>query len=160
MMNTLQHFRPIVHALLAETQAQRVLVNDTEAQALVASSPQAAGLDLALVSTPDIVAGRWPHRADLAIAILHAQDQPHASALIAALRDLYAKRVLLFLPSAAFQWKSENLIGLGLSLLANYEIEGQAYQAWSFDIRTYKSVPDWLNPKFWANPENWNKFRW
>ncbi|MFI7908468.1 DUF6231 family protein, partial [Acinetobacter baumannii] len=21
-------------------------------------------------------------------------------------------------------------------------------------------VPDWFNSKFWANPENWNKFRW
>ncbi|MFE1698566.1 DUF6231 family protein, partial [Acinetobacter baumannii] len=24
----------------------------------------------------------------------------------------------------------------------------------------YKHVPDWFNSKFWANPENWNKFRW
>ncbi|MFY5624612.1 DUF6231 family protein, partial [Acinetobacter baumannii] len=27
-------------------------------------------------------------------------------------------------------------------------------------ILTYKHVPDWFNSKFWANPENWNKFRW
>ena len=29
-----------------------------------------------------------------------------------------------------------------------------------FDIKTYKPVPDWLNPRFWANPENWDKYRW
>lgn len=159
-MNTLQHFRPVVHALLEETQARQVLVNDAEARALVASSASAAQLDIAEVSAADLVAGQWPHRADLAVTILHAADHGHASAVIAALRDVYARRVLLFLPPAAFQWKSENLLGLGLTLLANYEIDGQAYQAWSFDIRTYKSVPDWLNPRFWANPENWNKFRW
>ena len=31
---------------------------------------------------------------------------------------------------------------------------------WQFNILTYKQVPDWLNARFWANPENWNKFRW
>ena len=31
---------------------------------------------------------------------------------------------------------------------------------WQFNILTYKQVPDWLNARFWANPENWTKFRW
>jgi len=29
-----------------------------------------------------------------------------------------------------------------------------------FDIRQYKETPDWLNPRNWAHPERWNKFRW
>ena len=24
----------------------------------------------------------------------------------------------------------------------------------------YKQVPDWLNAKFWANPENFGKYWW
>ncbi|MGV8865199.1 MAG: DUF6231 family protein, partial [Pseudomonas sp.] len=24
----------------------------------------------------------------------------------------------------------------------------------------YKQVPDWLNAKFWANPENYGKYWW
>ncbi|ANJ66482.1 hypothetical protein A9404_02995 [Halothiobacillus diazotrophicus] len=29
-----------------------------------------------------------------------------------------------------------------------------------FDIHQYKETPDWLNARHWANPQNWNKFRW
>jgi hypothetical protein len=29
-----------------------------------------------------------------------------------------------------------------------------------FDIRQYKETPDWLNPRNWAHPERWNKYRW
>lgn len=29
-----------------------------------------------------------------------------------------------------------------------------------FDIHQYKDTPDWLNARHWANPQNWNKFRW
>jgi len=112
------------------------------------------------VAAAELLAGGWPHRAELALLVLHAEDREQAMPLIAALRDLYARRLLLFLPPAAFEWKSETLIGLGLSLMANYELEGEAWQAWGFDIRSYKSVPDWLNPRYWANPENWGKYRW
>jgi hypothetical protein len=24
-----------------------------------------------------------------------------------------------------------------------------------YDLDTYKSVPDWLNNRYWANPERW-----
>ena len=24
-----------------------------------------------------------------------------------------------------------------------------------YDLDTYKTVPDWLNARFWANPERW-----
>jgi hypothetical protein len=157
-MNTLSLFRPLVQELLAETTARLILVNSPDAAALVAGSASAPAVSE--VAPAALLAGEWPQRADLAVVILTAEDRPHASALVAALRDLYARRVLLFVPPATLEWKQETLIGLGLSQLANYEVEGAAWQAWSFDIRTYKSVPDWLNPRFWANPENWGKYRW
>ncbi len=27
----------------------------------------------------------------------------------------------------------------------------------SYDLATYKAVPDWLNPRFWAHPERWKR---
>jgi hypothetical protein len=152
---TLPLFRPLVQELLAETGARLLLVNNTQAASLLAP-----GSDVQLVSPAELLAGSWPQRADLAILVLLPEEREQATALIAATRDLYAKRLLLFVPPEAFEWKSETLIALGLSLLANYELEGEAWQAWGFDIRSYKSVPDWLNPRFWANPENWGKYRW
>ena len=29
-----------------------------------------------------------------------------------------------------------------------------------FDIFDYKDVPDWLNSRFWSNPDMWDKSRW
>ena len=49
---------------------------------------------------------------------------------------------------------------VAVGAVARLEADGAQWHAWSYDIRTYKSVPDWLNPKFWANPENWDKYRW
>lgn len=152
-------FRPLVQELLKETHAQRVLVNSELAEALV-QSDTGTTLDLHKVAGAALLAGEWPHRAELAVITLAPEQGAEAMPLIAALRDLYAKRLLVFVPPMAFHWKSETLLGLGLSLLANYELEGESYQAWSFDILTYKPAPDWLNPRFWANPENWNKYRW
>ena len=30
----------------------------------------------------------------------------------------------------------------------------------TYDLREYKQVPDWLNAKFWANPERFGKYWW
>lgn len=31
---------------------------------------------------------------------------------------------------------------------------------WQFNLYDYKRLPNWLNSKYWANPENWDKRRW
>lgn len=103
-------------------------------------------------------AGQLP-RVELAFACLApAQERGEARQLIAALRDLLARQLLVFVPEAVLD--DADLRSLALTRQARFELQGRPWQAWSYDIRTYKSVPDWLNPKFWANPENWGKFRW
>jgi hypothetical protein len=98
-------------------------------------------------------------RADLAFARLDAGDPPaRARQLVAAMRDLLARRMLVFVPENLLD--DTTLRGLGLTLQARLEADAASWQAWSYDIRTYKPVPDWLNPRFWANPENWDKYRW
>lgn len=106
-----------------------------------------------------LAAARLQGRADLAVARLEpGMDRAEARALIAALRDLLARRMLVFVPENLLD--DSALLGLALNRQARYEVDGREWQAWSYDIRTYKAVPDWLNPKFWANPENWDKYRW
>lgn len=33
-------------------------------------------------------------------------------------------------------------------------------KAWQFNLFDYKPRPHWLNAQYWANPENWGKYRW
>lgn len=47
------------------------------------------------------------------------------------------------------------LRGLGFNLVQQADEWAMCY-----DIASYKTVPDWLNPRHWAHPERWNKTRW
>jgi hypothetical protein len=68
------------------------------------------------------------------------------------LRDLLARRVLV----VAYGDQSMGLRALGFSQIE--KIEG--WELWQFNILEYKQIPDWLNSRYWANPENFDKYRW
>lgn len=91
-------------------------------------------------------------RYDLAILALPAQVDDNATHSITRLRDLLARRVLVL----AHPNQIQLLRALGFSQIEDL---GE-WQLWQFNILEYKQVPDWLNAKYWANPENWGKYRW
>lgn len=39
-------------------------------------------------------------------------------------------------------------------------VEQLSLSLWQFNLYDYKRLPNWLNSKYWANPENWDKHRW
>jgi len=88
---------------------------------------------------------------------------PKASAqLIARLRDIYAAWVIVVVdrdePPAG--WTRREMIGFGFSLLGDAVQESTPVHVYEFDVGTYKPTPDWLNSRYWANPELWDKYRW
>lgn len=124
-------------------------------QANFAQSPWQWQSNLTLLQQP------WQQRHDLAVTWIDADLSPaQALNLLSALRDLHARKLLAFVAMDQMQWKEYTMLALGLQRQARFEHNNQVFEAWSFDIKTYKAVPDWLNSRFWANPENWNKFRW
>ena len=86
-------------------------------------------------------------------SIIGSKNQQLLVQGITRLRDLLARRVLV-LASPEF---GATLHALGFSQI---EQLSQNLVIWQFNILSYKQVPDWLNSKYWANPENWNKYRW
>ena len=78
--------------------------------------------------------------------------------LLARLRDLDCEVVYLrYLAKSdnTQQWL-QHLRSLGFLPLKKYTNKTALFY---FDIYDYKMLPDWLNSKFWANPEMWNKTR-
>ncbi len=144
---------PLIAATLAPTGARDVLRID------VLDWPEGA-LPGNEVKVAEVLAGASQQsRKELAIAcLLPGSDARQGRQLIAMMRDLLARQSLVFVPENLLD--DTTLISLGLTRQARYELDAVHWQAWSYDIRSYKSVPDWLNPRFWANPENWNKYRW
>ena len=100
-------------------------------------------------------------RYDLGFVLLNTAEMAEVSSqdkaqLLVKLRDLMAKRIVV-----ASRRQDEQLMrALGFTQLIDKTAHGSDFALWQFNILTYKHVPDWFNSKFWANPENWNKFRW
>ncbi|MFA9204238.1 MAG: DUF6231 family protein, partial [Flavobacteriales bacterium] len=96
------------------------------------------------------------------LAVLQASGELDTLAVtqgLTRLRDLLARRVLVVVTEPALTDIPTQLRALGFSQLVDVQAD-QPWQIWQFNILAYKQVPDWLNAKFWANPENFHKYRW
>ena len=103
----------------------------------------------------------FQQRYDLGVVILNNEQMDtlsihHKSQMLVKLRDLMAKKIVVLSHIADEQL----LRSLGFTQLIEQKNTEQDFALWQFNILNYKHVPDWFNSKFWANPENWNKFRW
>lgn len=72
------------------------------------------------------------------------------------LRDLMVKKLVV----VATEQDNKLMRSLGFTQLIEKSAQCNDLAIWQFNILNYKHVPDWFNSKYWANPENWNKFRW
>ena len=103
----------------------------------------------------------FTQRYDVGLVLLDSQEllaisNTQKSQLLVKLRDLMAKRIVV-----VSQLQDEKLLrALGFTQLIDRTLHDRDFALWQFNILTYKHVPDWFNSKFWANPENWSKFRW
>lgn len=100
-------------------------------------------------------------RDDLAIVMLKATDlaslnDAQKSQILVKLRDLMAKRIVVM----STQQDEKLLRALGFSQVMHDLQAQQDAILWQFNILTYKHVPDWLNAKYWANPQHWDQYRW
>ena len=101
--------------------------------------------------------------ADMAVlkSCLEHLNKKDGLALIARLRDVLTRRVLIDISlDSTKDWTQTDFIGMGFQCLARYEIASAKHEIYAFDLRHYKPAPDWLNAKFWANPQLWDKHRW
>ena len=103
----------------------------------------------------------FTQRYDLGFVLLNTHEfaeinEQQTVQMLVKLRDLMAKRIVV-----VSQLQDEQMLrSLGFTQLIDKTTHDQGFALWQFNILTYKHVPDWFNSKFWANPENWNKFRW
>lgn len=85
----------------------------------------------------------------------------HAPLIAGRLRDFYAQQVIVIGatdPDRPFT--RQVLVGLGFHQIGHSEDTDGKRVWYEFDIATYKTTPDWLNPRHWANPMLWDKYRW
>ena len=88
----------------------------------------------------------------LGIDALNGLGPQHAQHLIGHTRLYIAPRILLTAsPACALDAAAFRALGF-MQLAADASENIGLYY---FDIDTYKTVPDWLNARYWAHPERW-----
>jgi hypothetical protein len=88
----------------------------------------------------------------LGIDALNGLDAAQAQQLISQTRLYLAPRILLAVPADG-ALDEAMFRALGFTLSATDTAENMRIHY--YDIDTYKTVPDWLNARYWANPERW-----
>lgn len=108
---------------------------------------------------PDELAAQ---RFDLALVIdcLEHLPKPVAMRLLGGVRNLNASRLAVLVDLAACDWSETDFYALALQAGERFERDGQVLTLFTYDLLAYKQAPDWLNARFWANPENFGKYWW
>lgn len=141
-----------------------------ENQGLLALFAQ-ENMGFTLLSLAEFLAQDYSQYYDLAVLVFdnHVTITPDMQTAIQRCRDLFARHSLLFapvFPNSLNIPSTQDFIAFGFSKISQapvaVSIKGvkQEFLAWQFNLYDYKQLPDWFNSRFWANPENWNKFRW
>lgn len=92
----------------------------------------------------------------LVAGTLEQLDAPAARACLAALRDRLASHTVVWLDLAVAPLDEAEMRALGFRLHAR---DGDQ-ALFGFDAYDYKDRPEWLNPRHWAHPELWDRYRW
>jgi len=88
----------------------------------------------------------------LGIDVLNGLDAQQAQHLISQVRLYVAPRILLAVPPAC-ALDADTLRALGFVLSATDAVNNM--RVFYYDLDSYKTVPDWLNARYWAHPERW-----
>ena len=91
--------------------------------------------------------------------VIESMSKPQAIEWLSMVRNRHAQQLIIIVDStrAAQQgWQLADYLALGMNNIDSH----QQYQFFGYAIESYRPKRDWLNSRFWANPENYDKYRW
>ena len=117
---------------------------------------------LARAETAPLPSDIAQRRYDLAVIADCLEHLPRHNALqlLGGIRNLNASRMAVLVDLAACDWQLTDFYALGLQVSEQFRRDGQTLTLFTYDLLEYKQVPDWLNARFWANPELFGKYWW
>lgn len=141
------NWRDHVQARLRETQPASVCALDESARLLLGEILPATPIrmhDDRQTAPPDTLA--------FGIDALNGLSAQQARHLISQIRLYRAPRILFAMPSDC-ALDEEGFRALGFMLLSPGATDH--VRVFYYDIEHYKTVPDWLNSRYWAHPGRW-----
>lgn len=129
----------------------------------ISAQPLASGENCCCQDLDTTLHNEFTQRFDLVFveASVFGSDKTRLTQLLAKARDLLSSKVVVEHPVAqATDWQEADFLGLAMRRRAVTSGPEGEHVFYSYDLKTYKTVPDWLNAKYWANPHMWDKSRW
>ncbi|MFI7856235.1 DUF6231 family protein [Pseudomonas promysalinigenes] len=149
-------------ALLERFTPQRLLLVGTRFPALDAFADAHPQVTIETCPPGPLPATVAAQRFDLAVLVDCLEHLPKRTGLqlLGGIRNLNASRVAVLADLPACGWRDTDFFSLALSASEKFRRDQQVLSLFTYDLHDYKQVPDWLNAKFWANPENFGKYWW
>ncbi|KKM22836.1 hypothetical protein LCGC14_1621280 [marine sediment metagenome] len=99
---------------------------------------------------------------DLAIIseLTESLSKPLAQAWLGTIKNYYAPHIILISHptlAAKHNWQFTDYLAMGFKHIAGSQ---DGLRIFSYAIENYQPKRDWLNSRFWANPEMYDKYRW
>ena len=92
--------------------------------------------------------------------LFRSLSKPQGLTLLGGIRNLNSSRIAVLADLNACDWKDTDFFSLALQAGERFQRDEQVLTLFTYDLLDYKQVPDWLNARFWANPENFGKYWW
>ncbi|MBS7691795.1 hypothetical protein I0E98_20735 [Pseudomonas lalucatii] len=150
-------------ALLERYQPDRLLlVGASELPALAAFRSAHAGCQITHAEAGTLPSELASQRFDLALLVDCLEHLPKRTGLqlLGGIRNLNASRLAVLVDLHACAWRDTDFFALAMQASERFQRGEQTLSLFTYDLLDYKQVPDWLNAKFWANPENFGKYWW
>jgi len=97
---------------------------------------------------------------DLAVVsdLVESVSKKEATEWLGLLKNRYTPHIILLVDEQAVDnhWHLDDYLALGFKHRGQY----QSFTFFSYAIESYQFKRDWLNSRHWANPENFDKYRW
>ncbi|WP_172145232.1 DUF6231 family protein [Pseudomonas tumuqii] len=139
-----------------------LLIGASELPALAAFQAAHPDCQVAHAAAGALPAELAAQRFDLALVIDCLEHLPKRTGLelLGGIRNLNASRLAVLVDLQACAWQDIDFFALALQASERFQRGEQSLSLFTYDLLDYKQVPDWLNAKFWANPENFGKYWW
>ena len=150
-------------ALSAQDCVATLLADYAPASLLVVGDPPTApktDAELTCVSVHEVAAELAVlARFDFAVIteLLEELDGPTAEFVLGRLKNLHTDKYLLLADPARACLGHDAQLALALAPCEQLD-DGRI--AWRYDIDRYNPERPWNNPEDWANPQNFDRFRW
>ncbi|WP_426235670.1 DUF6231 family protein [Pseudomonas sp. TWP3-2] len=142
--------------------ARLLLIGASEFPALAAFKQAHPDTCVAHAAPGALPAELAERRFDLALVVDCLEHLPKRDGLnlLGGIRNLNASRIAVLADLSASGWQETDFYSLALQASERFQREEQVLTLFTYDLLDYKQVPDWLNSRFWANPENFGKYWW